>query len=112
MIQLKITRQYLDDLCRHFFPFMVQVLESRKRTAKGTEGYLAAVTILSVMEKMEIMFQRKTLTIQQKFTIKLEEHEAIIMMELMLNFPLAEDQFWRHNLRNYITEQLHNQLIN
>lgn len=111
MISLKLSRQYLDDLCRHFLPYMISVLESRKRTAKGTEGYLAATTILSVMEDMETMFQRKTLTVQQKFNIGLKEHEAIIMMEFMLNFPLDENQFWRRNLRNYIIEQLHNQLV-
>src|SRR5690606_33290221 len=98
MISLKITRQYLEDLCRFFLPYMVQVLESKKLTAADTEWYIPSLVALSVLEDMVTMFQRKTLTVQQKFTIKLKIHEAIILMKLMMEFPLDESQFWRQNL--------------
>lgn len=111
MIILKLSRQYLDDLCRFFLPYMISVLESRQRTAESTEGHLPAMVALSILEDLETMFQRKTLTVQQKFTIKLKKHEAIIILKLMMEFPLDENHFWRQNLRNYITEQLHKQLV-
>ena len=80
MIQLKISRQYLEDLCRFFLPYMVRVLEARQLTSKGTEHHLPAVVALSILEEMENMFQRKTLCMQQNFTIKLKKFEAILMM--------------------------------
>lgn len=110
-MKLFLTRQYLEDLCRYFIPYMISVLESRIRARKSTEFELEARVCLSLMEDIDIMFQRKTLTRQQKFTIKLKESEAIILLALMNIFPIQSEDFWRMNLRNNIVEQLHKQLV-
>ena len=110
-MKLLLTRQYLEDICRYFMPYMINVLESRIRTRKNTEFEIAARVCLSVLEDIDIMFQRKTLTRQQKFTIRLKDAEAIIMLELMGSFPIQPEDFWRNNLRNHIVEQLHKQLV-
>jgi len=90
---------------------MIMVLESRLKLSRNTENELAEIVCLSVLEDLEIMFQRKTLTVQQKFTIKLKKAEAVILMKLMMQFPLNAEEFWRMNLRNQIIEQLHKQLV-
>lgn len=109
-MKLILSRQYLDDLCRHFLPYMIRVLESRLRLCRNTDKELEAIVCLSVLEDLELMFQRKTLTIQKKFTIKLKKSEAVILMELMKQFPLMVEDFWRINLRQNIIDQLYQQL--
>ena len=109
-MKLFLTRQYLEDLCRHFLPYMIRVLEARLRSSRHTDQESQAIVCLSVLEDLELMFQRKTLTVQKKFTIKLKKAEAVILMELMKQFPLMEKDFWRMNLRNYIIDQLYQQL--
>lgn len=109
-MKLLLSRQYLEDICRYFMPYMLSVLESRSRGC-DPEKNLDAVVCLSVLEDLDIMFQRKTLTRQQKFTITLKKAEAVILMKLMISFPVMENEFWRMNLRNNIVEQLHKQLV-
>lgn len=110
-MKLILTRQYLEDLCRHFLPYMIKVLEARLNISRGTDKELDAIVCLSVLEDLELMFQRKTLTVQKNFTIKLKKAEAVILMKLMMQFPLMSEDFWRMNLRNNIVEQLHKQLV-
>jgi len=110
-MKLLLSRQYLEDMCRYFMPYMINVLEARIRMRKNTELEMGARVCLSVLEDLDIMFQRKTLTRQQKFTIRLKDAEAIILVELMGTFPIQPEDFWRMNLRNQIIEQLHKQLV-
>jgi hypothetical protein len=110
-MKLFLTRQYLEDICSYFMPYMISVLESRLRINRQTEQELDAIICLSVLEDLDVMFQRKTLTRQQKFTIKLKKAEAVILMKLMMTFPIYDQEFWRLNLRNNIVEQLHKQLV-
>ncbi len=109
-MKLFLTRQYLEDMCRYFLPYMIQVLESRLRTNRNTERELDAIVCVSILEDVEQMFLRKTLTRQQKFNIKLKKAEAVILCQLMMQFPLMENDFWRMNLRNNVIEQLDQQL--
>lgn len=111
MIQLKISRQYLDDICAHFMPYMLRLLEARIAMYRNTEAELVEQVCMSVLEDLDLMLQRKTLTTQHNFKIKLKKSEAIILMQLMLKFPIMENEFWRMNLRNNIVEQLHKQLV-
>lgn len=108
---LKINRQYLEDLTSYFMPFMLKALESRRRIDEGTEIELLDKICYSVLQDIYIVFQRKKLTLQQKFTIRFKDAEGIIFMRGLLNFPLPADQFWRQNLRNQIIEQLDKQIL-
>lgn len=111
MTKLLLTLQYLEDLCGHFMPYMMRVLEARLRISRNSDLEIPAVVCLSVLEDINQIFIKKTVTVQKKFTIKLTKAEAIILMKMMLQFPIEENQFWRMNLRNNIVEQLHKQLV-
>lgn len=109
-MKLFLTRQYLEDLCSYFLPYMIRVMEARLRTSRNTDREAEAIVCLSVLEDLEHMFQRKKLTVQKKFTIKLKKAEVVILMELMKRFPLMNQDIWRINLCNNIIDQLYQQL--
>lgn len=110
-MQLKIDRQYLEDLSSYFMPFMLKTVASQARLHEGTETELLDKICYSVLKDIELTLARKKLTLQKKFTIKLKEAEGIIFMKGLINFPLPPEHFWRHNLRNQIIEQLDKQIL-
>ncbi len=110
-MQLKINRQYLEDLSSYFMPFMLKTIESKARLHEGTEMELLDKICYSVLKDIELTLARKKLTLQRNFSIKLKDSEGIILMKGLINFPLPPDHFWRHNLRNQIIEQVDKQIL-
>lgn len=107
---LKINRQWLEDLCGYFLPFMTQMLDSKVQTFRGSDTEAFYRVCSSVMNDLEKLLIKKYLAESNKFKIKLTEAQAILLLKLMLQFPIPADHFWRINLRNNIVDQLDRQL--
>ncbi len=109
-MQIKINRQYLEDISGYFIPLMLDIAKSLALSYKDSELELLHKICYSVLKDIELMFARKKLTSQKNFTIKFKEAEGIIFMRGLLSIPLPAEHVWRQNLRNQIIEQLHKQL--
>jgi hypothetical protein len=107
---IKISRHYLEDLSNYFLPIMLKMTEARARVNEGTELEDLYKISYSVLNDIDLMFDRKNLTLQKKFTIRLKDAEGIILYKMLLNFPIAGDDVWRVLLRNQIVEQLDKQI--
>lgn len=110
MPTLKINRQALEDLCRHFLPLMVQFCEAQVRTYKGTEFEMLHRMSRSLMNDISKQLWRKQLTESKKINLKFSEAEAIILMHKLIEFPIPGEIIWRNNLRNHLVGELHKQL--
>ena len=106
-MHLELNRQYLEDLDKYFLPYMIMVCDAN---LNGTDNYLFKLS-KSILSDIEIIFKRKLLTMQKKFTIKMKEAEGLIFYKFMMEFPLHPDHYWRQLLRNQIIEQLNKQLL-
>jgi|ERR1035437_2667971 hypothetical protein len=104
-MRLEINRQYLEDLSKHFLPYMIMVCEAN---LEGTDSILYKLS-KSILTDIDIIFKRKLLTVQKKFCIKMKDAEGLIFKRFMLEFPIPSDHFWRNNLRNQIILQLDKQ---
>lgn len=110
VIELKLERQQFDDLCGYFLPLMMDFCDSRVLMYEDTDQEFAHRVCRSVMEGVERMFMKKQLSDSRKIKLKLTEAEALITMQLLVNFPLPEDHIWRHNLRNHIIHTIDKQV--
>lgn len=108
---LKISRQQLEDLCGYFLPVMIMMIEANVRSHEGIESQLGFRVSLSVMKDIENLLMRKYLGCSNKFKIKFSEAQAIILVQMLIDFPIPSGEFWRINLRNNIVEQLHKQIV-
>lgn len=111
MYKLKMERQHLEDMCAYFLPLMDKILASRLAIFQGTEHEISYRVTYSIFCGVHKDFKRKQLNELKKVCMKYSEAEAIVFMQLLLQFPIPADHFWRMNLRNNFVDQLHKQLV-
>lgn len=124
MIALKIVRDKAREVQRHFFPYLVMVCEMRIEEGQKRESLmvtpetkweaiaqkLSGRLMWSLIDSTKRRFDRKLLTDQNKFTIKMTDAEGICFYQLLMNMPIDPTWVYAINLRREITDYLSGQL--
>lgn len=124
MIALKIFRDKAREVQLHFFPYLIMVCETRIEEGAEREKLMItpetkwdAITekligrmMYSLIDSLKKKFDKKLLTDQNTFTIKMMDAEAICFYQLLMNMPIDINWVYAVNLRHEITDYLSGQL--
>jgi hypothetical protein len=104
--QARATRQY-------FFPYVEMLCETKYqdcRRERDLYGSMNVLIIRSLFLEVVKSFDRKLLTESNRFTFKFHQAQGITLYTLLLQVPLNPLDIWLCNLRQLITDTLHQQI--
>ncbi len=109
-MQIKLTRDQTRGVQLHFFPYLVAVCEMKVEHNAGNEDLLNNKMLICLLHEIKRIFERKLLSLPNKFTFKFSDDQGIVFYKLLMNIPLPADRFWLVNLRDHICDTLHKQM--
>lgn len=113
MIALPLYRDQAREVRDFFFPYLREVCELKTREAnniKDGDGVLVGRMMLCLVISSQIKIDRKLLTTQNKFKVKLSDSEAICLYQLLMKFPIDQQLHYDWMLRQEICNFLYDQL--
>jgi hypothetical protein len=111
---LKLERDQARAVRDNFFPYLEMLCDTKYQELKherDTFGSLNVLLVRSLLLEVVKMFDRKLLTDSNRFTFKFNQAQGITIDILLLQVPLNPKDVWLCNLRQLITDTLHQQII-
>lgn len=109
-IILKLDRDQARAVQATFCPYLERYCESKIINAVTEDEQLIYKIIRCIFLDIYKMLCKKLLTDANKFTFNFSEAEAITLYKLLIAFPIKSENVWMLNLRQLITDSIHNQL--
>ena len=113
MITFKLTRQEAKFISDAWMGYMVQVSETRMINNSGSDGgYLQAMTVVSLIEKVSHEFKKKLLNRSAtSFKFTFDYHYGIAFYFHLHMHPIKTAFVWENQLRQRLCNELHQQLF-
>jgi hypothetical protein len=110
-MKLKISKQGAESVSTYFMPTIMMMANMRVKESEHAQIELLSAKLLrAILEDVDIIFKKKLLTQAKDYKIKMNDACGIVLLKFLLEFPVPENQFWLHNLRQNVTDQLHKQI--
>lgn len=110
LIKVTLNRDQARAVQRTFCPFLERYCESKILNAVSEDEQLIYKIIRCLFLDIYKKICKKLLTDQYMLGFKFSEAEAIALYKLLIAFPIKADDVWLINLRQRITDSIHNQL--
>lgn len=110
LIVVKLDRDQARTVQQTFCPYLERYCESKILNAVTEDEQLIYKIIRCIFLDIYKMLCKKLLTDPHVFKLKFSEAEAITLYKLLIAFPIKSENVWMLNLRQLITDSIHNQL--
>ncbi len=111
---LKLERDQARAVRENFFPYLEMLCETKYNDCvreRDTFGSMNVLIIRSLFLEVVTFFDKKLLTEGNRFTFKFHTAQAVTLYSLLLQVPLNPKDVWHCNLRQLITDTLHQQIM-
>lgn len=109
-IIVKLERDQAATIVHKFFPFLDRLCISKITNSYTDDEQLVYTVIHCIFQDVQKMFAKKLFTEGNRFTFNLSKAEGITLYKLLMAFPIDSKQVYMLNLRQLITDSIHNQL--
>lgn len=112
MATIKLTRDQARLVSKNWMPYMIMFAESKLRSNSSKDvAFLNCKIMLSLLQEIDIMFQRKLLGSSNNLSFKLSDAQASIFYFYLMIHPIASIDVYAYNFRQQLCNALHKDLF-
>lgn len=111
-ITLKLDRSQLAAVDEYFLPYLeMQVTTWMRDCEHDVNAHLNACVISCIHQELVQILRHRLTGPANRFQFKFSTAQAITLYKLLMCLPINYSQVWLINLRQLITDTLHQQLL-